>query len=96
MKPRPKNIETVQQTKLLGTIITDNLKWDKNTENIVKKAYARMAILRKLSSFQAPEKDMKQVYIADIRGLIEHSSNVWHSNLTIENENYLERAQKIA
>ena len=32
MKPRPKNIDTVQETKLLGTIITDNLKWDKNTE----------------------------------------------------------------
>ena len=91
-----KNIDTVQETKLLGTIITDNLKWDKNTENIVKKAYARMAILRKLSSFQAPEKDMKQVYIAYIRSLLEQSSNVWHSSLTIENENDLERVQKIA
>ena len=89
-------LETVEETKLLGTIITNNLKWDRNTEHIVKKAYARMAILRKLSSFQAPEKDMKQVYIAYIRSLLEQSSNVWHSSLSVENETDLEKIQKVA
>ena len=57
-------MKTVEETKLLGTIITNGMKWDRNTDHIVKKAYARMSILRKLSSFQAPDKDMKQVYIA--------------------------------
>ena len=42
------------------------LKWDRNTENIVRKAYARMAILRKLSSFEAPEHDIKQILISYI------------------------------
>ena len=55
-----------------------------------------MAILRKLSCFQAPEKDMKQVYIAYIRSLLEQSSNVWHSSLSVENKNYRETVQKIA
>ena len=55
-----------------------------------------MALLRKLSSFQAPENDMKQVYISYIRSLVEQSSNVWHSSLTNENEVDLERIQKIA
>ena len=31
------NLETVSETKLLGTIITDDLKWNKNTALIVKK-----------------------------------------------------------
>ena len=31
------NIEVVKETKLLGTYITDDLKWDKNTAEIVKK-----------------------------------------------------------
>ena len=35
------NLETVSETKLLGTIITDDLKWNKNTALIVKKANAR-------------------------------------------------------
>ena len=46
-----KILETVSETKLLGTIVTNDLKWDRNTEHIVKKSYARMEILRKLSAF---------------------------------------------
>ena len=64
-----KILETVSETKLLGTIISNNLKWDKNTSNITKKAYSRLELLKKLSSFQAPTKDMKQIYVAYIRSL---------------------------
>ena len=53
-------------------------------------------MLRKLSSFGAPHSDMKQIYIAIIRSLLEQSSNVWHSSLTLECQNDLERVQKIA
>ena len=38
-----KNIQVVENTKLLGTILSDDLKWDLNTDQIInKKAYARM------------------------------------------------------
>ena len=40
-----KLLETVSETKLLGTIITLDLKWTKNSEMLVKKAYARMRII---------------------------------------------------
>ena len=40
------NIEVQKSTKLLGTIISDDLKWNLNTKNIVKKANARMQLLR--------------------------------------------------
>ena len=89
-----KTIETVEETKLLGTIITPDLKWDKKTEKIVKRSYARMEILRKLSAFQPPQNDMKQIYITFIRSLLEQSSNVWHSSLTQQNKNDLERVKK--
>ena len=89
-------IETVEETKLLGTILTSDLKWDRNTNNIVKKSYARLELLRKLAGFNAPKNDMKQIYITYIRSLLEQSSNVWHSGLTLQNENYLERVQKVA
>ena len=56
-------METVEETKLLGTIITNDLKWDKNTSHIVKKAYARMEIIRKLIQFNAPKTDLLHVYI---------------------------------
>ena len=51
------NVEIVQEAKLLGTIIQNNLTWDSNTRNIVKKANAKMALLRKLSEFGAPKAD---------------------------------------
>ena len=91
-----KILETVEETKLLGTIITNDLKWDKNTDKIVKRSYARLELLRKLSAFQPPKNEMKQVYISFIRSLLEQSSNVWHSSLTKQNENDLERVQKVA
>ena len=49
-----------------------------------------------MKSFQAPEKDLKKIYITYIRSLLEQSNNVWNSGLTIENEKDLERVQKVA
>ena len=89
-------LETVKETRLLGTVITNDLKWDSNTNDIVKRAYKRMEILRKLKKFQAPHNDLKHIYIVYVRSLLEQSSNVWHSSLTIQNETDLERVQKVA
>ena len=69
-------IETVKETKLLGTVVTSDLKWDKNTDNIVKKAYGKMEILRKMAGFGAPMGDLKKVYLTFIRSHCEQSSNV--------------------
>ena len=68
----------------------------KHTKNLVKKTYARMELLRKLVKFQPPKNDLKKVYIAYIRSLLEQSFTVWHSSLTHENSNDLERVQKVA
>ena len=89
-------LEIVNHTKLLGTIITNDLTWDQNTNYITKKAFARMELLKKLSKFQPPKEDLKQIYITYIRSLLEQSSTVWHSSLTVENSNDLERVQKVA
>ena len=45
-------LETVKETMLLGTYITDDLKWDKNTEYLVKKANQRMKMLQIASKFR--------------------------------------------
>ena len=42
IKLKEKNVEIVEKMKLLGTIITKNLKWHENTNHIVKKAWGRM------------------------------------------------------
>ena len=41
----------MDRAKLLGVIITNDLKWDANTESLVKRANSRMELLRKVASF---------------------------------------------
>ena len=90
------NLEVVNQAKLLGVIISDDLKWDKNTEYLVKKANSRMELLRKVAEFSTSIDDKKNIYVLYIRSILEQSSVVWHSSLTKENSDDLERVQKAA
>ena len=55
-----------------------------------------MTILRKLYSFKIPVKDLVTIYITYIRCLLEQSCVLWHSSLTEENRNTLERVQKVS
>ena len=90
------NLEIVKSTKLLGVIISDNLKWDENTIYLVKKAYKRMQLLRKVSKFTVSKDERKHIYVQYIRSILEQSCVVWHSSLTQENSEDLERVQKAA
>ena len=56
-------IEVINSTKLLGTIITSDLRWEENTKILVKKANARMSLLRAVSSFGPASSDLKLIYI---------------------------------
>ena len=40
-------LQVVEEAKLLGTYITNDLKWDLNTKHIVKQSNSRMQLLRK-------------------------------------------------
>ena len=88
------SLEVIPETKLLGVIIQDDLKWNANIANLVKRANARMVLLRKLSEFGAPIDDMKIIYISYIRSVLEQSCVVWHTSLTLENKEDLNRVQK--
>ena len=63
---------------------------------MVKKANARLQLLRKFASFGRPVDDLKDIYILFVRSILEQSATVWHSSVTVENENDLERVQKSA
>ena len=91
-----KPLEVIESTRLLGTIISNDLKWDLNCANIIKKANARMQLLRTVAGFGASINDLKIIYILFIRSLLEQSATVWHSSLSDENRTDLERVQKTA
>ena len=89
-------VEVITQTKLLGVIVNNKLTWDKNTRFLVQKANSRMRLLHKLVSFSVPVEDLINIYILYIRSIVEQSCQVWHSSLTLENLQSLERIQKNA
>ena len=45
------DIDMVKETTLLGTVITDNLTWDRNCEELIKKGYRRLQLLIATASF---------------------------------------------
>ena len=69
----------MKQAKLLGVIVTDDLRWDENTSYIMKKAYARMELLRKIAEFGESIEEKKNIYYLYIRSV------VWNSGLSMEN-----------
>ena len=89
-------IEIVNETRLLGTILTSDLKWDKNTKEIVKNAYKRMQLLNTAAGFTKNVQDLKNIYLTYVRSILEQSAVVWHSSLSSKNRRDLERVQKAA
>ena len=89
-------IELVEQIKILGIILTSDLKFHKNTEFIIKKAFKRIWILRRLKSLNATNKQLLEIYKTQVRSSLETAVPLWQSSLTISNKENLERVQKVA
>ena len=88
------NIEVVDHMKILGTIITDKLKWDMNCDENISKVNKRMLLLKKTLSFGANCEEMVHLWILYCRSVLEQSAEAWSSSLTEENKEDLERTQK--
>ena len=91
-----KPLEIVDHTKLLGLIMSNDLTWSRNTQYIIKRANSIMELLRRISNFNAPLRDLVQIYITYIQSILEQSCKIWHSTLTQEDCDSLERVQKNA
>ena len=90
------NLEVVEEYKLLGVIISSDLKWDKNTEHITKKAFSRLWMIRRLKNLGLKTESLLQIYKTQVRCLLEYGAVTWHSMLTHENKKSIERVQKSA
>ena len=66
-------METLNETRLLGTILTSDLSWHKNSESLTCKGYQRMIILRKLYEFNVPQGDLVQIFCTYIHSILEYN-----------------------
>ena len=90
------DLEVVKETKLLGMILTNDLKWSANTEYICKKAYKKMWTLRRMKVLDVDPNTICDVYVKEIRSLLELAMPAWHSGLTCKQSVEIERVQKVA
>ena len=89
-------IKCQNETKLLGVIVSNDLRWSKNTEFICNRARKKLWILSRLDKFGLGKEKLFDVYTKEIRSLLELAVPVWHSGLTKLQSNNIERIQKIA
>ena len=87
-------LEVVDEVRLLGLIIRSDLKWTSNTENMVMRANKRIWILRRLKYLGAKDCDLVDIYIKQIRSVLELAVPAWHGGLTLAEQMDIERIQR--
>ncbi len=87
-------LEIVEEIKLLGIIITSDMKWEANTKHLTSKGYARLWMLRNLKQYGASEVDLLTVYKTQVRSVLELACTVWSSALTHVDKREFERVKK--
>ena len=89
-------IEMTEEMKLLGVVITSNLKWRRNTEYITQRGYARLWMLKRLKKLGCPVEQLVDTYVKQVRCILEMACPVWHPALTQADSKAIERVQKSA
>ena len=89
-------LDVVEEIKLLGVIIRNDLSWGPNTNFIVQKANRKLWCLRRLSKLGASRSDLLEVYMKQVRIQLEFAVAAWHPGLTSEDRLKIERVQKSA
>ena len=89
-------LESVQQTTLLGVVVSSDLKWKKNTEYICEKARKKLWILLRMMKLNLSDSELFDVYQKEVRSILEFVAPVWHSSLTRRQTSEIESIQKFA
>ena len=89
-------IETVQEARLLGTIISNDLKWEANTKFLVKDSNRRLRLLHNAAKFTTNKQHLKEIYMLNVRCKLEQAAPVWHHSITKSENGSLERVQRAA
>ena len=88
------NLETFDEMRLLGLIVRSDLSWKSNTEQMISRAYKKLWILKRLKGQGASLEDFTDIYVKQVRSILEFGVPVWNSKLIQEEINDIERVQK--
>ena len=89
-------IERVDCFKLLGVIISSDLRWGPHVDNICSKVNSKLYTLKQLKRAGLSADDLLRFYITAVRPILEYGCVVWHHGLTQAQSDRLESLQKRA
>ena len=87
-------LDLVEQTKLLGVVLTSNLSWEENTQYISERCNGKIWMIKRLKNLGANQDDLLDVFFKQIRSVAEFAAPVWNSSLTGDQVASIERIQK--
>ena len=77
-------LETMEVMKLLGHRIRNDLSWKSNTESMVHRAYQKLWMLKRLKRQGANLDDLTDIYVKQVRSILEFGVPVLNSGLSQE------------
>ena len=88
-------LEIVQQTKLVGIIISDDLKWSAHVDYMIKRANKKIWLLRRMKILRLEADILLDFYCKEVRSILEFGVPVWNSGITGKMREQIERVQKV-
>lgn len=89
------DVQIVDTYKYLGTVFDSQLKFDVNTESVVKRGQQRIYLMRKLNSFCVCDTILCNFYQSFIESLLTFSFICWFNGLSVKDKNSLNGIVKV-
>ena len=88
-------LNIVSKTKILGIVLSSDLKWHHHVDFMCQRAMKKTWLLRKLKILDLESHLLLDFYLKEIRSILEYGVPIWHSGLTKKMSKKIERVQKI-
>ena len=91
-----KQIEVVNEVKLLGVTLRSDLRWNSHVHNIISKCSKRLYLLIQLKRANVAKRDILQFYTSCIRSVLEYAAIIFHHSIPKYLSEDIERMQRRA
>ena len=84
------NLEMLEEIKLVGYQLKSDLCTISNTQYIVKRAWRRMWVIRRLKALGTSEQELLSVLRAQVFGVLQFATTAWSTLITVQESNQIE------
>ena len=89
-------LDIVDHAKLLGVVISSDLKWSRHVDYMCRRASSKIWILRRMRILGLDQELLLDFYCKEVRSILEFGAPCWNSGLTTKLVAQIERIQKIS